>query len=141
MRKEFLTRTNCLLAAMCLITNLLVDSLVFNVFLDTFIAILVVYHKYLYTMGYKGRDYIKGLIKYTGALALIWFMALVDYLIVILFYDGVPSTGIMLFFICCLVDQIICIIDQKTNFTILPWQVAALLVYFVRWEDQKCACS
>lgn len=140
MRKGYLTCTNCLLAAMCLITNLLIDSLAFNVFLDTFIAVLVVYHKFLYTKLYKGPN-LRGITKYTGALALIWVMALVDYLIVVLFYDGDTAMGITLFFVCCLVDQIICIIDQKTNFTILPWQVAALLVYFVRWEDQKCACS
>ena len=140
MRKEFLTRTNYLLVVLCIIANLFIRNIAVNIFLDTFIAILVVYHKFLYTKLYKGPN-LRGITKYTGALALIWVMALVDYLIVVLFYDGDTAMGITLFFVCCLVDQIICIIDQKTNFTILPWQVAALLVYFVRWEDQKCACS
>lgn len=141
MRKGYLTATNCLLVVLCIVANLFIRNIAVNILLDTFVAILIVYHKFLYTKMYKGRDYINGIIKYTGALALIWVLALVDYLVVITFYNGDSVVAIMLFFICCLVDQIICIIDQKTNFTILPWQVAALLVYFVRWEDQKCACS
>lgn len=141
MRKEFLTRTNYLLVVLCIVVNLFIRNIAVNILLDTFVAILIVYHKFLYTKMYKGRDYIKGLIKYTGAFALVWVMALVDYLVVITFYDGDTTIAIMLFFVCCLVDQIICIIDQKTNFTILPWQVVALLVYFANWEDQKCACS